>query len=92
MPGCPTIISSQLTMEQIDAYGFILRIEDLNRRIRSNEYIPSSSRSLSPPPEYGQSGIRTNTREARYKIKLQEEKLCLIEEGMRRIPGFRYIT
>ena len=86
----PTIISSNLTMEQVDAYSFILRLEDLNRRIRSNEYIPShNDGDRSPPPEYNAAGIRTNTREARYKARLQEEKLNLIEEGMRRIPGFR---
>ena len=56
-------------------------------------HAPSSSfsnvsRSPSPPPQYDNFGRRVNTREYRYKKKLEDERHRLIEKAMDIIPGY----
>lgn len=38
---------------------------------------------------YGADGKRINTRDYRYKKKYEDERHKLVEEGMRKVPGFR---
>ena len=46
-------------------------------------------RSPSPPPVYDQkSGLRTNTRELRYKDKYQKERYRLISDVIKMDPTF----
>jgi len=45
-------------------------------------------RSPSPPPQYDNFGRRVNTREYRYKKRLEEERHKLIEKAMKIIPGY----
>lgn len=46
-------------------------------------------RSPSPPPQYDNFGRRTNTREIRYRKRLEDERHCLIDKAMRTIPDFK---
>jgi splicing factor 1 len=46
-------------------------------------------RSPSPPPTYDSHGRRTNTREVRYKKKLEEERVRLVEKALQVDPNFR---
>jgi splicing factor 1 len=48
----------------------------------------TSTRSPSPPPQYDNFGRRVNTREARYRKKLEEERHKLIEKAMKTIPNY----
>lgn len=50
---------------------------------------PSNTyRSPSPPPQYDNFGRRVNTREYRYKKRLEEERHKLVEKAMKTIPGY----
>jgi len=46
-------------------------------------------RSPSPEPIYGADGKRINTREYRYRKKLEDERHKLIEEGQKRFKDFK---
>jgi hypothetical protein len=45
-------------------------------------------RSPSPPPQYDNFGRRVNTREFRYKKRLEDERHKLIEKAMKVIPNY----
>ena len=45
-------------------------------------------RSPSPPPQYDSHGGRVNTREKRYRQKLEMERHRLIEEASRRMRDY----
>lgn len=45
-------------------------------------------RSPSPPPQYDNHGRRINTREYRYRKRLEEERHKLIEKAMKTIPNY----
>jgi splicing factor 1 len=46
-------------------------------------------RSPSPPPTYDAQGRRTNTREVRYRKKLEEERIRLVDKALKTDPNFR---
>jgi splicing factor 1 len=46
------------------------------------------NRSPSPPPQYDNLGRRTNTREQRYKRKLEDERHKLVERALKNIPDY----
>lgn len=46
------------------------------------------SRSPSPAPQYDNHGRRVNTREYRYRKKLEDERHKLIEKAMKTIPNY----
>jgi Splicing factor 1 helix-hairpin domain len=46
------------------------------------------NRSPSPPPQYDNFGRRVNTREFRYKKRLEDERHKLIEKAMKVIPNY----
>ena len=52
-------------------------------------YSSTFVRSPSPPPTYDSHGRRTNTREVRYKKKLEEERVRLVEKALQVDPNFR---
>ena len=89
IPGLPTSLPSDLTNEQIEHYIIHLRIEEINRSLRMGTYIPRHKRSVSPEPTYGPDGRRNNTRDIRYRNKLEEEQHRLVEYGMKHVIGFR---
>jgi splicing factor 1 len=45
-------------------------------------------RSPSPPPQYDNLGRRVNTREFRYRRRLEDERHKLIEKAMKTIPNY----
>ena len=49
---------------------------------------PYASRSPSPPPQYDNFGRRVNTREYRYRKRLEDERHKQIEKAMKIIPNY----
>lgn len=91
LPGLPTAISANgISQAQLDNYAIHIRLEEINRKLRLNDFIPPErERSPSPPPTYDAQGRRTNTREVRYRKKLEEERIRLSERAMKNDPNFR---
>ena len=105
----PTAISAAgVSQAQLDNYAIHLRLEEINRKLRLNDFIPpereryclsilfvriyglfSPYRSASPPPTYDAHGRRTNTREVRYRKKLEDERIKLVDRAMKNDPNFR---
>jgi len=73
-----------------------LRIDDVvpadghryARTAIANLHLLISSRSPSPPPQYDNFGRRVNTREFRYRKRLEDERHKLIEKAMKVIPNY----
>ncbi|QLL31977.1 hypothetical protein HG536_0C01450 [Torulaspora globosa] len=86
----PVKINGSLTLEQMTAYQTMFRIQEITATLRSNNFEPPSrrNRSPSPPPAYDARGKRINTREQRYKRKLEEERHRLVEIALKMIPHF----
>lgn len=68
-------------------YESLWKVED-DIREGKVDIPPEHERSPSPPPIYDRFGIRQNTREARYKDKLQDKRCDLIEELIRMDPNY----
>jgi splicing factor 1 len=87
----PTAISATgVSQAQLDNYAIHLRLEEINRKLRLNDFVPPErERSLSPPPTYDAQGRRTNTREVRYRKKLEDERIKLVDRAMKNDPNFR---
>lgn len=67
-----------------------IRLEEINRKLRIGDFTSSErTRSPSPEPIYNADGKRINTREARYKKKLEDERHKLMEIAIKTIPNFR---
>ncbi|KAI8881085.1 hypothetical protein K501DRAFT_296042 [Backusella circina FSU 941] len=89
IPGIPTTLP-KVSKDIADKYLLQIRLEEVNRKLRTGEYVPNErERSPSPEPIYNADGKRTNTREARYKKKLEDERHKLIETAIKTIPHFR---
>ncbi|RMZ77611.1 hypothetical protein DV737_g4253, partial [Chaetothyriales sp. CBS 132003] len=87
--GLPTKIEATMTSEQLEAYTLHLRIEEISQKLRINDVVPAEGdRSPSPPPQYDNLGRRVNTREFRYRKKLEDERHKLIEKAMKTIPNY----
>ncbi|KAK4938414.1 hypothetical protein LTR10_021131 [Elasticomyces elasticus] len=87
--GLPTMIQANMTAEQLDAYTLHLRIEEISQKLRINDVVPADAdRSPSPPPQYDNFGRRVNTREFRYRKRLEDERHKLIEKAMKTIPNY----
>ncbi|KAF8907330.1 splicing factor SF1 [Gymnopilus junonius] len=94
IPGLPTAISAAgVSQAQLDNYAIHLRLEEINRKLRLNDFIPPERERLvsspSPPPTYDAHGRRTNTREVRYRKKLEDERIKLVDRAMKNDPNFR---
>ncbi|KIY64575.1 splicing factor SF1 [Cylindrobasidium torrendii FP15055 ss-10] len=91
IPGLPTAISAAgVSQRQLDNYAIHLRLEEINRKLRLNDFIPPErERSPSPAPTYDSHGRRTNTREVRYRKKLEDERMRLVDRAMKNDPNFR---
>ncbi|KAF4534548.1 Zinc finger CCHC-type protein [Lasiodiplodia theobromae] len=87
--GLTTAITAHMTAEQLEAYTLHLRIEEISQKLRINDVVPADGdRSPSPPPQYDNFGRRVNTREYRYRKKLEDERHKLIEKAMKVIPNY----
>ncbi|CCF56599.1 hypothetical protein KAFR_0B03030 [Kazachstania africana CBS 2517] len=86
----PVKITGALTPEQMTAYQTVFRIEEITEILKSEKLeVPElMKRSSSPPPTYDAEGRRTNTREQRYKKKLEEERFRLVEIALKMVPFF----
>ncbi|KAJ2621801.1 hypothetical protein GGI25_000143 [Coemansia spiralis] len=83
-------LTSAMTKEQIEKYAAVHRIDEITRKLKSGDVVPSDEhRSPSPPPTYNSEGKRINTREHRYRRKLEEERMRLIEEQLKRDPEYK---
>ncbi|CAB5118909.1 unnamed protein product [Rhizophagus irregularis] len=88
--GVPTAITYNMSKEQLDTYLLHMRLEEIGRKLRLGDYVPpEKERSPSPEPIYDSQGKRVNTREYRYRKKLEDERHKLIEEAVRRNPDFK---
>ncbi|KAJ2554740.1 hypothetical protein EV175_002488 [Coemansia sp. RSA 1933] len=86
----PAALTGAMSKEQIENYAAVLRIDEITRRLKSGDVVPpDGQRSPSPPPKYNSEGKRTNTREHRYRRKLEEERMRLVEEQLKRNPDYR---
>ncbi|KAA8894785.1 branchpoint-bridging protein [Sphaerosporella brunnea] len=87
--GLPTAIFATMTSEQLEAYALHLRIEEISQKLRINDVVPAEGdRSPSPPPQYDNFGRRVNTREYRYRKRLEDERHKLIDKAMKTIPNY----
>lgn len=88
--GLPTAISSSgVSQRELDNYAIQIRLDEINRKLQMNSFIPPErERSPSPPPTYDAHGRRTNTREVRYRKKLEEERVRLVDRAMKSDPNF----
>ena len=87
--GLPTAIKANMTSEQLEAYTLHLRIEEISQKLRIDDVVPADGdRSPSPPPMYDNHGRRVNTREYRYRKRLEDERHKLIERAMKTIPNY----
>lgn len=91
IPGLPTAISADgVSQAQLDNYAIRIRLEEIDHKLKSNNFIPPErERSPSPPPTYDAHGRRTNTREVRYRKKLEEERIRLVDRALKTDPSFR---
>lgn len=91
IPGLPTAINAEgVSQAQLDNYAIQLRLEEINRKLRLNNFVPpDNERSPSPPPTYDAHGRRTNTREVRYRKKLEDERVRLVDKALKTDPNFR---
>ena len=86
----PTAISGQLQGRDLENYANHVRLEEISRKLRSGEVVPPErERSPSPPPTYDHQGRRTNTREIRYRKKLEDERNRLVERAIRSDPNYK---
>ncbi|KAK3370111.1 hypothetical protein B0H63DRAFT_307684 [Podospora didyma] len=87
--GLPTAIVANMTTEQLEAYTLHLRIEEITQKLKIDDVVPADGdRSPSPAPQYDNHGRRVNTREYRYRKKLEDERHKLIEKAMKTIPNY----
>ncbi|KAL9120791.1 MAG: hypothetical protein Q9187_002656 [Circinaria calcarea] len=87
--GLTTMIKANMTTEQLEAYTLHLRIQEISEKLRINDVVPADGdRSPSPPPQYDNFGRRVNTREYRYRKRLEDERHKQIEKAMKVIPNY----
>lgn len=80
----------KVSQTELDNYAIHVRLEEINRKLRTGDFIPPpNQRSPSPPPQYDAYGRRTNTVDLRYRKKLEDERLRLIDRAMKADPNFR---
>ncbi|KAI8096279.1 uncharacterized protein BX664DRAFT_323531 [Halteromyces radiatus] len=86
--GIPTTLP-KVDEKEKDNYVLKIRLEEINRKLRTNDVVPPErERSPSPEPVYNADGKRVNTREFRYRKKLEDERHKLVEIATKNIPNF----
>ncbi|KAJ2238207.1 hypothetical protein H4R99_004733 [Coemansia sp. RSA 1722] len=82
--------TASMSKEQVESYAAVVRIDEITRRLKSGDVVPpDGQRSPSPPPTYNNEGKRTNTREQRYRRRLEEERMRLVEAQLRRDSDYK---
>lgn len=88
--GLPVNIMGKVATSELDSYAVHVRLEEINRKLRTGDVVPpDGQRSPSPPPKFDAYGRRANTREVRYREKLEEERRRLVDRAMKNDPNFR---
>ena len=89
--GLPTAITAPMTSGQLEVYALHVRIKEIHQKLRIDNLVLADRdrRSASPSPQYDASGKRVNTRERRYRERLENERHALVETAMRTIPKYR---
>ncbi|SCV69827.1 BQ2448_1221 [Microbotryum intermedium] len=86
----PTAIAGAVNEKELERYAAQLRLDEIARKLRSGDVVPpDGARSPSPPPTYDGHGRRTNTREVRYRRKLEDERMRLVDRQMKLDPAFK---
>ncbi|KAL1446228.1 hypothetical protein MTO96_044646 [Rhipicephalus appendiculatus] len=91
IPGMPTVLPTNLDPNQERAYLLQLQIEELSRRLRTEDLgIPFNPEDRSSPePIYNSAGKRLNTREYRVRKELEDERHVLIQEMFTINPEYK---
>ncbi|KAF9158390.1 hypothetical protein DFQ26_007707 [Actinomortierella ambigua] len=91
IPGMPTALPTNMTEEQLELFLLHTRIEEISKKLKSGDVLPppDRERSPSPQPEYNAEGKRINTREYRWRKKLEDERRHLIEGAIKKYPDFK---
>ncbi|KAF9923657.1 hypothetical protein FBU30_006272 [Linnemannia zychae] len=90
IPGMPTALPTNMTEEQLEMFLLHTRLEEISKKLKSGDVLPHDrERSRSPPPVYNAEGKRVNTREYRYRKKLEDERHQLIEGAIKKYPDFK---
>lgn len=85
-----TAIKGAVSVADLDRYAVSVRLDEIANKLRSGDVVPPDrERSPSPPPIYDGQGRRTNTREVRYRKKLEDEHVQLVEKQMKLDPNYR---
>lgn len=88
--GLPVNIMGKVSASELDNYAIHVRLEEIARKLRTNDVVPpDGQRSPSPPPKFDAYGRRTNTRDVRYREKLEDERRRLVDRAMKNDPNFR---
>lgn len=67
------------------SHSFLFRSVRLLKRLLTRLFLV---RSPSPPPQYDNFGRRVNTREYRYRKRLEDERHKLVEKAIKTIPNY----
>ncbi|KAG0211557.1 hypothetical protein BGX33_004241 [Mortierella sp. NVP41] len=90
IPGMPTALPTNMTEEQLEMFLLHTRLEEIAKKLKSGDVLPvDRERSRSPPPVYNAEGKRVNTREYRYRKKLEDERHQLIDGAIKKYPDFK---
>ncbi|KAF9996715.1 hypothetical protein BGZ65_007700, partial [Modicella reniformis] len=91
IPGMPTALPSNMSSEQLEMFLLHTRLEEISKKLKTGDVLPTDDRerSRSPEPVYNNEGKRVNTREYRYRKKLEDERHQLIESAIKKYPDFR---
>ncbi|KAF9544583.1 hypothetical protein EC957_011894 [Mortierella hygrophila] len=90
IPGMPTALPTNMTEEQLEMFLLHTRLEEITKKLKSGDVLPlDRERSRSPPPVYNAEGKRVNTREYRYRKKLEDERHQLIDGAIKKYPDFK---
>ncbi|CCF36348.1 branchpoint-bridging protein, partial [Colletotrichum higginsianum] len=81
--GLTTAITANMTGEQLEAYTLHLRITEISQKLRIDDVVPADGDRY-----YDNHGRRINTREYRYRKRLEDERHKLIEKAMKTIPNY----
>ncbi|KWU43984.1 eukaryotic type KH-domain (KH-domain type I) [Rhodotorula sp. JG-1b] len=86
----PVAITGGVQEKDLESYALNLRLDEIGRSLKTGNVVPPDHlRSPSPPPTYDSHGRRTNTREVRYRKKLEDERMRLVERQIKLDPNYR---
>ncbi|PWN42398.1 hypothetical protein IE81DRAFT_283556, partial [Ceraceosorus guamensis] len=88
--GVATALGANLSAAELDRYAINVRIAEIQQKLVTGNVVPPErERSPSPPPTYDGAGRRTNTREVRYRKKLDQERVDLIDRAVKLDPNYK---